>query len=156
MQGGTLLQLRNLINRRNISADISGKFNEALDFFELVVVAHILAAAMHFFGMSTCTDSPSRNALPDTTHTTQWPVLRHAIERLVDRYVMVGGIAETPPSVQVKDHNPHAERIEREHNYAISLSGQNGPPQKRGRILPQWMQVLRDDSAATPSIKNDT
>ena len=36
-KGGTLLQLRNLINRRNVATDISGQSNEAIDFFELVV-----------------------------------------------------------------------------------------------------------------------
>ena len=59
MEGGTLLQLRNLINRRNISSDISGKFNAAIDFFELVLTAHVLAAAMHYFGMSTLEEAPS-------------------------------------------------------------------------------------------------
>ena len=34
LEGGTLLQL---INRRNVKRNISGKFNEAIDFFELVV-----------------------------------------------------------------------------------------------------------------------
>lgn len=47
-QGGTLLQLRNVINRRNIAANISGCFNAAIDFFELVCNCHIVAAAMHF------------------------------------------------------------------------------------------------------------
>lgn len=36
--GGTLLQLRNLINRRNVSQNTDGKFNESIDFFELGVM----------------------------------------------------------------------------------------------------------------------
>ena len=52
LDGSTLIQLRNLINRRNVATDISGWFNEAVDFFELVVLRHITAAAMHYFGMN--------------------------------------------------------------------------------------------------------
>ena len=46
MKGGTLLHLRKLINRRNISSNIGGKFHAAIDFFELVVTGYVLAAAM--------------------------------------------------------------------------------------------------------------
>ena len=60
MEGGTLLQLRNLVNRQNISGDISGKFNAAIDFFELVVTGHVLAAAMHFFGLSSREECPTQ------------------------------------------------------------------------------------------------
>ena len=61
LEGGTLLQLRNLINRRNVKRDISGKFNEAIDFFELVVTGYVISAALHFFSMRSVTDKPSRN-----------------------------------------------------------------------------------------------
>lgn len=63
-QGGTLLQLRNLIKLRNIAANISGRFNAAIDFFELVCKCHIVAAAMHFFGTVSIGDDPTCNALP--------------------------------------------------------------------------------------------
>ena len=46
---GTLVQLRNLINRRNVANDVSGRFNTSIDFFELVTKCHIVAAAMDFF-----------------------------------------------------------------------------------------------------------
>ena len=124
LQGGTLQQLRNLINRRNISSNTDRKFNEVLDFFELVVTAHVLAAAMYFFGMSCITDQPGRNALADTADTTpnnQWCSLQQKVEALVDRYIMVGGMADIQPKqkeVQVQDSNPHAHGIEAEHNYA--------------------------------------
>lgn len=51
LEGGTLQQLRNLINRRNISAttNVTGRVNEVEDFLELIVRCHIVAAAMHFF-----------------------------------------------------------------------------------------------------------
>ena len=49
---GTLVQLRNLINRRNVANDVSGRSNASIDFFELVTKCHIVAAAMNFFGMN--------------------------------------------------------------------------------------------------------
>lgn len=44
--GGTLLQLRNLINRWNVAKDVGGRFNECIDFLEKVVKSHIIAAGM--------------------------------------------------------------------------------------------------------------
>ena len=65
-EGGTLLQLRNLINRRNVSGskDIMKQVNEVEDFLELVVNCHLIAVTMHFFQMSCISDEPHRNAFP--------------------------------------------------------------------------------------------
>ena len=60
---GTLLHLRNLINRRNIAKNISGRFNATVDFIETVTDCHIVAAAMNHFGMKMETDQPSTNHL---------------------------------------------------------------------------------------------
>ena len=65
---GTLVQLRNLINRRNVANDVSGRFNASIDFFELVTKCHIVAAAMDFFGMSTPQDEPTCNQCFATRH----------------------------------------------------------------------------------------
>ena len=54
--GGTIYQLRNLINRRNVVTDPKMDMNACEDFFELITNAHILAAAMQKFGMSKLTD----------------------------------------------------------------------------------------------------
>jgi len=61
-QCGTLLQLRNMLNQRNVSADVSGQFNSTVDFVELVTNCHIVAAAMNFFGMIDVTSNPTNNA----------------------------------------------------------------------------------------------
>ena len=62
-EGGTLLQLKNIINRRNIGKDISGKVNEVEDFLELVINCHLIAAALHFFSMESVSDTPHSNGL---------------------------------------------------------------------------------------------
>lgn len=89
MEGGTLLQLRKLINRRNISGDITGKFNAAIDFFQLVLTAYILSAAMHFFGMTSLKGTPTKNVISVANNKHTWLTLSKAVEKIIDRYVMV-------------------------------------------------------------------
>ena len=56
LEGGTLIQLRNLINGRNVATDISGRFNQAIDFFSVSGRFHITAAAMHYYIYQMCQD----------------------------------------------------------------------------------------------------
>lgn len=44
--GGTLLQLRNILNCQNVAATVSGRFNVTIDFVELITNSHIIVAAM--------------------------------------------------------------------------------------------------------------
>ena len=46
IDGGTLLQLRNVINRRNVVKDVKKDLNSCEEFMELVTTAHILSAAI--------------------------------------------------------------------------------------------------------------
>ena len=55
---GTLCQLRNLINRRNVTKSPKNDVNAAEDFLEVVVVGHILTAVMSYLGMSSLHDKP--------------------------------------------------------------------------------------------------
>ena len=45
---GSLYQLRNAIDRRNVSASVENDFNSSEDFFILVVKSHIVASAMQY------------------------------------------------------------------------------------------------------------
>jgi len=65
MDGGTLYQLRNLINRRNVVSDPSNNVTACEDFFLMVVEAHILSAAMKVFEMKSVEDTPVRRLFPD-------------------------------------------------------------------------------------------
>ena len=62
MHGGSLLQLRNAINRRNVAGKVKGRFNSTIDFMESVVECHITAAGMQFFGMDSLSDQPKNNS----------------------------------------------------------------------------------------------
>lgn len=135
MDGGCLLQLCNLLNWRNVAKDVTGCFNATIDFFELIVHCHILAAALHVFGMSETDETPSFNALPSNLSKwpvkEQWRVSSHAIGRLIDRYVIVNKFADLHPEPHIPRQllssledapksNPHAFRISVEHGYARS------------------------------------
>ena len=68
-EGGTLYQLRTLINRRNITADPSKNVEACEDFIETVLHAHILCATMESFGMTSINDAPQGSTLfPEYVH----------------------------------------------------------------------------------------
>ena len=60
--GDTLLQLWNLVNRRNIAKDVTGRFDEIIDFAELVINCHTVAAGIKFFGLKSVSDEPTCNS----------------------------------------------------------------------------------------------
>lgn len=121
-----------LHNRCNIGQDISGRFNAAADFFELVTKCHILVSAMSFFGMNDLDSEPSCNALPDGI--AKWQkghqgaFFSNLVGLMVDRYVIV---LDFMPVVDTSGHtvyhplestsafaeNPHYNRIAHEHSY---------------------------------------
>ena len=64
--GGSLYQLRNLINRRNVVNDPKKDMNACEEFFELVTKAHILAAVLTTLEMKDLTDP-----IPSSLNSTQ-------------------------------------------------------------------------------------
>ena len=63
MERGTLCQLRNLINRRNVTKKPKKNVNAAEDFLEVVITGHILTAVMSCLGMSSLDDMPLSSVL---------------------------------------------------------------------------------------------
>ena len=55
---GTLLQLRNLINRRNVSSDPTKDVNASEDYFLLIVSCHLICAAMTNFDINSLDSFP--------------------------------------------------------------------------------------------------
>ena len=64
MERGTLFQLRNAINRRNVTQYCKNDVNASEDIFELVVKGHMLVAVMDTLGMSATDDAPSSQSMP--------------------------------------------------------------------------------------------
>ena len=56
--GGTLLQLRNLLNRSSVPKDPKNNVNATDDFINVALEGHIIAAGMEVMGMSTINDQP--------------------------------------------------------------------------------------------------
>lgn len=89
-EGGTLFQLRNLINRRNVLKDVRNDMNATEDFFETVAVGHIIAATLQFFGMQGISDTPHNQSLQDAVelpHAEKWLVLSTCIGDLLQKFV---------------------------------------------------------------------
>ena len=61
---GTLFQLRNLINRRNVVVTPKNDVAACEDFFLTVVEAHIISAAMELFEMAKMDDCSIFHSLP--------------------------------------------------------------------------------------------
>ena len=76
MDSGTLYQLRNLINRRNVRKDPSKDVNTSEDFILTVDEGHILSAVIQVFEMTSLDDVPSSASIPSTAR----PNLRHMRE----------------------------------------------------------------------------
>ena len=62
---GTMCQLRNAINRANVSAASVDDFNACEDFFLLVVRCHVATAAMQYLNMKYTSDNPVHPQLKD-------------------------------------------------------------------------------------------
>ena len=67
---GSLYQLRNLINRRNVVSNPVDNFNACDDFFDTVVTSYVLVACMLILGMDSLTDVPQPNSFGFTA--TSW------------------------------------------------------------------------------------
>ena len=74
MQGGcdhgTLYQIRNLIQRRNVGKKTKKDFNAHDSFFSVVTIPRIiLAAAIEVLGMDSLDDTPCELLVPKNVHT---------------------------------------------------------------------------------------
>ena len=64
MEGGTLLQLKNLLNRTHVPRQPHNNVNVSEDFVEVIFNAHVIAAAMKYFNMKALGDSPDQSLIP--------------------------------------------------------------------------------------------
>lgn len=62
---GTLYNLQNVVNRRNVSASVDDDFNACEDFFKSVMECHVVAAAMHHLKMCSLSNIPCHAKLQE-------------------------------------------------------------------------------------------
>lgn len=91
MERGTLYQLRNLIDRRNVTTKVKSDVNAAEDFLETVVVGYIVAAVMTYLNMKSLNDFPDEDIVPPNTWMEEDSIRAATIENVskyvVDNYV---------------------------------------------------------------------
>lgn len=91
MDRGTLYQLRNLINRRNVTAHPKCNVDATEDFFELVVDAYVVASVMSSLKMTTLQDCPDPSVISEDTwwqdDQVRAKVLNDVSRRVVDKHV---------------------------------------------------------------------
>ena len=86
MDGGTLHQLKNLVNRKNLPKKPKNDMNACEDFFQLVGIAHVAAAAIEMYVDSET--SPLQSLDPKTLDLQQKTETLHRFARdIVDRNV---------------------------------------------------------------------
>ena len=105
MEGGTLFQLRNLINRRNVTKDPTSNMSACEDFFLHIVEAHILSAIMTAFGMSSLDDTPCDDIFTEADSLTRRQIVINAIQKVLENYLefLIGGEENTDE----RSHNDH-------------------------------------------------
>ena len=88
MDGGTLFQLKNLINRRNVTKDPASNVSVCEDFF---VEVHILSTFMTAFSMNALDDTPSTDIFTEEStesdSATRRRILLSAIQRVLGEHI---------------------------------------------------------------------
>ena len=101
MEKGTLYQLRNLLDRRNVSKHPKSNVNAAEDFLEAVVIGHILTAVMSHLGMASSNDRPSSSLISHDLwmedDTERGRILSAISASIVEKYVDLATAFKTQP-----------------------------------------------------------
>ena len=159
MDGGTLHQLRNLINRVNVGKKaVKNQASEVEDFLELVINCHLLAAVMHFFGMSSTSDTPNRNEFPSEidsmTPEQMGNILQDRMLKVIDQYVVPHEFVYTlednvpkQPMASSTIQNPHVASIRHDHSYTIQTQ-----PSRR-RYLPAFITGITSAPRSTIEVR---
>jgi L1 cell adhesion molecule like protein len=118
MDAGSLYQLRNLINRRNVTADPTSRVSACEDFFLHVLEVHILTACMTEFKMSSVNASPSTSvfsvasAKSDTLSRRR--ILLGAIRKVLEKHVKFSLPEDNPSCREVHECKDHVLEYARE------------------------------------------
>ena len=120
---GTLTQLRNLINRRNVSEakgkDVKNHVNEIEDFLVLIIECHLIADALNHFAMSGMADSPHSNSFRGDIE--RLPLIQTKslfnteLEKIINTYVVPHLLSFDD------DSSSHVPRILSEHSYCQTV-----------------------------------
>lgn len=84
---GTLKQIQNLIHRTNLPSSVKANYTAVRDFISIVLDAHLVSAAMEYFGMPTTNSKPR---LPPHPHPsiTRRAYAEEVIGTFMDKYIL--------------------------------------------------------------------
>ena len=97
MEWGTLYQLRNLIDRRNVSTTVKSDVNAAEDFLETIVTGYIITAVMAHLNMTSLEDAPDPSIVSSrvwTDDTVRAQTLQSVCTHVVTEYVDLEAVFE--------------------------------------------------------------
>lgn len=127
---GTLYQLRNLVQRRNVGKQPKKDFNAHHDFFNVVVTSHILAAAMEVFGMDSLEDEPCEGLVPPGIDTMakeeREEVLQYLVGIIVDSYIDINHYlldGDSDPHNSESDVQGKVGKNNYDHDSSVEVSG---------------------------------
>ena len=94
---------RNLINRRNVTSDVSSSYRPNRDFFQVVFKSRVIGAAMSVLGFENRSSIPSKYTLPENMTTLskgyKLQVLHELSAKVVDNFVFNSNMVEQVSSV---------------------------------------------------------
>ena len=103
MEKGTFFQLRNVINRRNVSSKPKADVNAAEDFLEIAVIGYVISSIMSYLQISSLEDVPDKDIIPEEAimdDSAKAAILQDISSHLVDRYVdLATTFKDTPINV---------------------------------------------------------
>ena len=109
---GTLTQLQNVIYRSNVPTTVKNNFSAAQDFFDLVLEAHVTAAALEFFGMSSVDNLPTNHVFPPNhdalSASNRKQYFHDTVGTFVDEFIF--HYVDTVKSLSQEMQNPTLER----------------------------------------------
>ncbi|KAL5510576.1 hypothetical protein EMCRGX_G006142 [Ephydatia muelleri] len=99
MDTGTLLQLRNVINRRNVITDVSKDLTACEEFMQLATIAHVVSAAIHIAGVTNMSELSSKIMSTDKPMAAVKSLVKTLISEMVRIKYIAGTSESTCPSI---------------------------------------------------------
>ena len=104
-----MLQLRNVVNRKNIGKSPKKDVNVHEDFFQQVLESHVLAAAMEYLGMESVEDEPNEEILPPTLWILEseerYKILLSVCSAIVDDFTDIRTFEVAQEESKAKEHD---------------------------------------------------
>ena len=133
--GGTLLQLRNLLNCSSVPKDPKTNVNACEDFIDVVLTGHILAAGMEVLGMRNMEDVPENLQCARLTKAQKEEKLGRITGAIVSKFVNINLLRQTEES-----HKKDASKKDASKKKAIRKRKRATPV----RITPRILQSKQD------------